>query len=110
MEQKQIRRVPVVDDDGTCIGIISLADIAQNARRSDSGEVLHDVSEKSLSASNLAVSGNRFGLRMLCMARHGRAINIDFLDGHAARTPLEELWKLRWNNKWVESDVKLPPE
>ena len=53
---------------------------------------------------------NRFGLRMVCMARHGRAINIAFLDGHAARTPLEDLWKLRWNNRWVERDVNLPPE
>lgn len=54
MEQKQIRRVPVVDSEGACIGIISLADIAANAPRADSGEVLHDVSEKSMPASNVA--------------------------------------------------------
>jgi len=54
MEQHQIRRIPVVDGSDACIGIVSLADIAQKAPRSDSGEVLHDVSEKSLSASSVA--------------------------------------------------------
>jgi prepilin-type processing-associated H-X9-DG protein len=34
------------------------------------------------------------GLRKFCMARHGRAINIVFLDGHARTVPLSELWKL----------------
>jgi CBS domain-containing protein len=29
MEENQIRRIPVVEDDGTLVGIISLADIAQ---------------------------------------------------------------------------------
>ena len=53
MEQNQIRRIPVVDASGACIGIVSLADIAQKAPRADSGEVLHDVSERSFSASNI---------------------------------------------------------
>jgi len=48
------------------------------------------------------------GLKVSCMARHGRAINVVFLDGHAARVPLEELWKLRWHNQWVEREVTLP--
>ncbi len=54
MEQNQIRRVPVVDADGACIGIVSLADIAKKAPRADSGEVLHDISEERFSASNVA--------------------------------------------------------
>jgi len=54
MEQNQIRRVPVVDEEMICIGIISLADIAEKAPRADSGEVLHNVSEKTFSASNVA--------------------------------------------------------
>jgi predicted transcriptional regulator len=53
MEENQIRRVPVVDGGGQIAGIISLADIARNASRADSGEVLQVVSAASLSASNV---------------------------------------------------------
>jgi len=53
MEENQIRRVPVVDSGGKCIGIISLADIARNASRADSGEILQEVSSATLSASNV---------------------------------------------------------
>jgi CBS domain-containing protein len=46
MAEKQIRRIPVVDDGGAIVGIVSLADIAQSA---DDGagltEALHDISE-----------------------------------------------------------------
>ncbi len=52
MEENQIRRVPVVDAGGKCVGIVSLADIARNVSRADSGEVLQEVSEVSVSASN----------------------------------------------------------
>ena len=54
--------------------------------------------------------GEMTGLRIFCIARHGRAINVVFLDGHARRVPLEELWKLKWNNQWVPTVVTLPPE
>ena len=53
MEQNQIRRVPVVDSDGSIVGIVSLADLAETAPRADSGEVLHEVSQKTASASNV---------------------------------------------------------
>ncbi len=46
MAEKQIRRVPVVDGDGSIIGIVSLADIAHNAEHgADVAEALHDISE-----------------------------------------------------------------
>jgi prepilin-type processing-associated H-X9-DG protein len=48
------------------------------------------------------------GMKMFCIARHGRAINVVFLDGHAATTPLEELWRLKWHNQWVGREVTLP--
>ena len=54
--------------------------------------------------------GATFGMNCYCIARHGRGINVAFLDGHAARVPLEELWKLRWHNEWVARDVTLPAE
>ena len=53
MEQNQIRRVPVVDDAGTGGGIISLADIALKGPKSESHEVLQEVSEMSASASSV---------------------------------------------------------
>jgi prepilin-type N-terminal cleavage/methylation domain-containing protein/prepilin-type processing-associated H-X9-DG protein len=43
-----------------------------------------------------------------CIDRHFRAINIAFLDGHAERVGLEELWKLRWNNAFKPSNVTVP--
>jgi len=46
--------VPVVDGEGSCVGIIALADIALNASRADSAEVLRDVSVASSSASAAA--------------------------------------------------------
>jgi CBS domain-containing protein len=54
MEENQIRRVPVVDAGGKCVGIVSLADIARNVSRADSGEVLQEVSAETLSASNVS--------------------------------------------------------
>jgi CBS domain-containing protein len=53
MEQNQIRRIPVVDDSGACVGIVSLADISRETSREDSGEVLQEVSAVSVPASNV---------------------------------------------------------
>jgi CBS domain-containing protein len=44
MEDHQIRRVPVVDDDGCCSGIISQADIAAVEPAEQTGELLCEVS------------------------------------------------------------------
>ena len=46
--------------------------------------------------------------RVFCIPRHGRAINVVFLDGHARTVPLAELWRLKWNNVWVPTTVTLP--
>ena len=51
MEENKIRRVPVVDADGSCCGIVALADIALNARRSVAVEVVKEVSEPTASAA-----------------------------------------------------------
>ncbi len=53
LEQHRIRRVPVVDDGGKCIGIVSLADIARNVPRVKSGDILREVSAASPAPSNL---------------------------------------------------------
>jgi CBS domain-containing protein len=44
MEKHQIRRVPVVDDEGRCAGIISQADIARDASPRDVAELVREVS------------------------------------------------------------------
>jgi prepilin-type processing-associated H-X9-DG protein len=44
-----------------------------------------------------------------CMPRHGRVVNLVFLDGHASAVPLGELWQLKWNNVWIPTNVTLPP-
>jgi prepilin-type N-terminal cleavage/methylation domain-containing protein/prepilin-type processing-associated H-X9-DG protein len=45
-----------------------------------------------------------YGYNMMsrfCIARHNKAINICFVDGHVSTVPLSELWKLPWHDKWV---------
>ena len=45
MEENQIRRVPVVNGGGMCCGIVSQADIATNASRKLTAELVKDVSQ-----------------------------------------------------------------
>jgi len=51
LEENQIRRVPVVGEDGACCGIVALADIAKSATKRETAEVVREVSEQSGSAS-----------------------------------------------------------
>jgi prepilin-type processing-associated H-X9-DG protein len=48
------------------------------------------------------------GLTVFCMDRHAMAINMAFLDGHAERVPLPQLWKLKWSETFVPRDVVVP--
>lgn len=43
-----------------------------------------------------------------CIDRHFHAVNFVFLDGHAENITLEDLWKLKWNNKFKPHDIVLP--
>jgi CBS domain-containing protein len=45
MEEKQIRRVAVVDENGACCGMIAQADIAINANERKTAEVVQEVSK-----------------------------------------------------------------
>jgi CBS domain-containing protein len=51
MEDKQIRRVPVVANGGTCIGIVSQADIARRAPSTKTAEVVAEISRPAARAS-----------------------------------------------------------
>lgn len=44
MEERQIRRILVVDDSGACCGIVAQADIANNTGREMTAEVVQEVS------------------------------------------------------------------
>lgn len=45
MDQKKIRRLPVIDDDKRLVGMLSLGDISHAVSRELSGELLHAVSD-----------------------------------------------------------------
>jgi prepilin-type processing-associated H-X9-DG protein len=38
--------------------------------------------------------------RRVLVSRHGRAINVGFMDGHASTVDLMDLFKLRWHKHW----------
>jgi len=44
MEEYHVRRVPVVDDYGSCCGIVSQADIAKSAPVLETAEVVREIS------------------------------------------------------------------
>ena len=44
MEERQIRRVPVIDEGGSCCGIVSQADIALRMANGKSAEVVREIS------------------------------------------------------------------
>jgi CBS domain-containing protein len=50
-EENRVRRLPVVDDDGHCCGIISQADVALHGPRQQTAEMLREVSQPSVAPS-----------------------------------------------------------
>ena len=51
METHQIRRLPVVDAEGCCVGIIAQADLAWTGREHDVAELVREVSRETGSPS-----------------------------------------------------------
>lgn len=49
MEENQIRRMPVVDENGVCCGMIAQADIARTAPGHETAELVRDVSQPTTS-------------------------------------------------------------
>ena len=54
MEEKLIRRVPVVDDRGACVGMLAVADVARHTGKNVAGHIVKEVSEPTSSASAVA--------------------------------------------------------
>lgn len=44
MEKNQVRRLVIIDDDDSCLGIVALGDIALEAPSARSGQVLKEIS------------------------------------------------------------------
>jgi CBS-domain-containing membrane protein len=55
MEQNQVRRLPVVDAQGECRGIVSQADIARVAPEKVAGHVVREVSRETSMPSRVGV-------------------------------------------------------
>lgn len=51
MEDNRIRRVPVVDDSGSCCGIVAQADIVRRESEDQAAAVVGDISEPTKEAS-----------------------------------------------------------
>jgi CBS domain-containing protein len=45
MARHQVRRLPVVEHDGTLVGIVAQADVARNASDKETGEVVQGISK-----------------------------------------------------------------
>jgi len=47
------------------------------------------------------------GLEGFCINRHRMAVNVLFLDGHAAHIPLAQLWQLQWSEDFKSKSVTI---
>ncbi len=56
----------------------------------------------SLNAGQQSYVGNNMG--RFVINRHGRNVNMAFMDGHASAMPLRDLWALNWYNGWTTPD------
>ena len=45
MAQHQVRRLPVVEEDGTLVGIVAQADVAKHASDEQTGDLVEDISK-----------------------------------------------------------------
>lgn len=57
MEENQIRRAVVVDESGSCCGMVAQADIALQAGEEQAGEVVKEVSKPTEEASQVGSGG-----------------------------------------------------
>ncbi len=60
MQENQVRRIPVVNDIGRCIGIVSQADLALHLPAPQVGETVREISEPSQPELNLHFEKDHF--------------------------------------------------
>jgi predicted transcriptional regulator len=51
MEKNQVRRMMVVDDRGSCVGIVAQADIARVAPENETAELVKDISKSAFATA-----------------------------------------------------------
>jgi prepilin-type processing-associated H-X9-DG protein/prepilin-type N-terminal cleavage/methylation domain-containing protein len=51
-----------------------------------------------------SAAGMKGHMGRFAIARHGRAVNVVFVDGHAQTVPLRELWSLYWFPRYTAPD------
>jgi CBS domain-containing protein len=56
MEERRIRRVPVVNGGGSCCGIVSQADIARHGSRRSTADLVRDLSQRPGGPSSASVN------------------------------------------------------
>jgi prepilin-type processing-associated H-X9-DG protein len=66
-----------------------------------------DAGNAGISDNPMMAGNDDSGISRFDIPRHGRSINISFLDGHAEQTPLEHLRDFRWSGPavWDSADV-----
>jgi CBS domain-containing protein len=52
MEDNRVRRLPVVDERGRCIGVVAQADIALSAGKGETADVVREISQPSSSPAH----------------------------------------------------------
>lgn len=55
MEEKQVRRIAVVDDEGICCGMVAQADVACFASRKQTAEVVQQVSKSQSNSKSASI-------------------------------------------------------
>jgi len=60
MQENQVRRIPVVDKNGRCIGILSQADIALHAPAAQVAETIREISKPSKAQHNIQFQKDYF--------------------------------------------------
>lgn len=53
MAEQQLRRIPVVDDEGMCVGMVAQADLARHSSDDDVARVVQEISEPASSTDSM---------------------------------------------------------
>jgi prepilin-type processing-associated H-X9-DG protein len=85
-----------------------LADCIEHEGRPQDTDTVPTNLEQPLPTSESHIPGPSGAMACFCIDRHRRAVNIVFLDGHAARIPLADLWRLQWNRNFTPRQVTIP--
>src|SRR3546814_2533754 len=84
MEDNQVRRLPVVDDQGKCCGIVSQADIALHADKAETGNLVRSEEHTSELQSLMRIS-----YAVFCLKKKKTTRNTQLKQQQQSSTPQE---------------------